>query len=145
MPVAFSYKAKDHNYRLMPDGRPSGITYSDDTYRFCVFETDCASEPLVSSNRDRQAIETKIAAYLTVLERRLFETHFDLPNLTVLFTSTTKTRVENMIALLVSKYPNFSGFQVFPTIISDSKQPEPGWAVKRPWTQVHGHLNLGES
>jgi hypothetical protein len=129
-------------------GRTFGIAYSDDTYRFCVFETDCASEPLVSSNRDRQAIEMKLAAYLTVLESRLYDTHFGLPNLTILFTSTTKTRVENMVALLASmntKYLNCFGFQVFPTIISDSKQPEPGWAVKRPWATVHGQLNLGES
>ena len=148
IPVAFSYKGKDYNYNLTPDGRPFGIAYSDDTYRFCGFETDCASEPLVSSNRDRQAIETKLAAYLTVLERGLYQTHFGLPNLTVLFTSTTKTRVENMIALLASmstRYLNCFGFQVFPTIISGSKQPEPGWAVKRPWTQVRGHLNLGEA
>ena len=100
----------------------------------------------MSSNRDRQAIETKLAAYLTVLEHRLYETHFGLPNLTILFSSTTKMRLENMIALLASmptKFLNCFGFQVFPTIISDSKQPESGWAMKRPWTQVHGHLNLG--
>jgi hypothetical protein len=39
----------------------------------------------VSSNRDRQAIEAKLAAYLTVLEHRLYETHLGLPNLTILF------------------------------------------------------------
>lgn len=147
IPVAFSYKGKDYKYNLTPDGRPFGIAYPDDTYRFFVFETDCASEPLVSSNRDRQAIETKLAAYLTVLEKRLYETQLGLPNLTILFTSTTKTRVENMIALLASmstKYRNCFGFQVFPTIVGDSAQPDAGWAVKRPWTQVHGHLILGE-
>src|SRR5258708_2262586 len=148
IPVRFNYRGRDYDYKLTPDGRPFGIAYPDDTYRFCVFETDCASEPLTSSNRDRQAIETKLAAYLTVLAQKLYETHFGFPNLTILFTSTTKTRVDNMVALLASmptKYLNCFGFQVFPTIISESKQPEPGWAVKRPWTQVHGHLNLGES
>jgi hypothetical protein len=147
IPVSFSYKSKKYDYSLTPDGRPFGISYPDDMCRFCVFETDCASEPLVSSNRDRQAIETKIAAYLTVLESGLYQSHWGFPNLTILFTSTTKTRVDNMIALLASMsttYLNCFGFQVFPTIISDSKQPEPGWAVKRPWATVHGHLNLGE-
>ncbi|MCK1709723.1 MULTISPECIES: hypothetical protein [unclassified Bradyrhizobium] len=149
IPVAFCYKSKDYNYRLTPDGRPFGIAYSDDTYRFCVFETDCASEPLVSSNRDRQAIETKLAAYLTVLEHRLYETHFGLPNLTILFTSTTKTRVENMIALLASmsaKYLNCFGFTQFPTIIGDAPQPtDRGWAFNRPWLQSGGKtLNLRE-
>ena len=74
--VAFSYKGKDYNYNLTPDGRPFGISYPNDTYRFCVLEVDCASEPLVSSNRDRQAIETKFAAYLSVLEQGLYESHW---------------------------------------------------------------------
>lgn len=147
IPIAFSYKGKHYDYSLIPDGRPFGIAYPDEIYRFCVFETDCASEPLVSSNRDRQAIETKFAAYLTVLENGLYASHWGFSNLTVLFTSTTQTRIDNMIALLASmspKFPNCFGFQVFPTITSNSKQPEPGWAVKRPWATVHGHLNLGE-
>ena len=146
--VAFSYKGKDYNYNLTPDGRPFGISYPNDTYRFCVLEVDCASEPLVSSNRDRQAIETKFAAYLSVLEQGLYESHWGLPNFFILFTSTTKTRVENMMALLASmtkKHLNCFGFQVFPTIISDSVQPERGWAVKRPWATAHGSLNLMET
>jgi hypothetical protein len=148
LPVQFNYKGKDYDYKLTPDGRPFGIAYPDDTYRFYVFETDCASEPLVSSNRDRQAIETKLAAYLTVLEQKLYDTHFGFPNLTILFTSTTKTRVENMIALLASmntKYPNCFGFQVFPTIISDAEQPCAGFAINQPWLQVGGKtLSLKE-
>jgi hypothetical protein len=136
-------------YRLTPDGPPFGISYRDDTYRFCVFETDCASEPLVSSNRDRQAIETKFAAYLTVLEHGLYQSHWGFPNLFILFTSTTKTRIENMIALLDSmttKFRNCFGFQVFPTIISNAEQPAAGFAINQPWLQVGGKtLNLKET
>jgi hypothetical protein len=150
IPVRFNYRGKDHDYKLTPDGRPFGIAYPDDTYRFCVFETDCASEPLVSSNRDRQAIETKLAAYLTVLEQRLYETHFGFPNLTILFTSTTKTRVKNMVELLESmstKYLNCFGFAQFSTIIGDTPQPtDRGWAINRPWLQCGGKtLNLGDA
>jgi hypothetical protein len=92
--VAFHYKGKDYDYKLTPDGLPFGLSYPIDTYRFCVFETDCLSEPLVSSNRDRPAIETKLAAYLTVLDNGLYQSHWGFPNLTVLFTSTSKTRVD---------------------------------------------------
>jgi hypothetical protein len=74
IPAAFPYKGKQCCYNLTPDGGPFAITY-DDRYRFFVFETDCGSEPLVSSNRDRQAIETKFAAYLHILETRSHETH----------------------------------------------------------------------
>jgi hypothetical protein len=149
IPVAFSYKGKDYKYKLTPDGPPFGIAYPDDEYRFCVFETDCASEPLASSNRDRQAIETKFAAYLTVLEHKLHDSYWGLPDLTVLFTSTTQTRVNNMIALLAgmsTKYLNRFGFARFPTIIGDTPQPtDRGWALTQPWLQCGGKtLNLGE-
>jgi hypothetical protein len=144
IPVRFKYRGKDYNYNLTPDGLPFAIAYPNDTYRFCVFETDCASEPLVSSNRDRQAIETKFAAYLTLLEHGLYEAHWGFPNLTVLFTSTTKTRVENMMALLASMtdhkpFLKCFGFRVFPTILSAQKQPDDrGWAFNEPWQNAIG-------
>lgn len=151
IPVFFSFKGKQYDYRLTPDGRPFAITYDADTYRFFVFETDCASEPLVSSNRDRQAIETKFAAYLHVLESGLHETHWGFHGwpFTILFTTTTKARMENMIALLASmstKHLDCFAFAYFPTIIGDTPQPiDRGWAFNQPWRQVGGKtLHIGE-
>jgi hypothetical protein len=148
IPVKFSHRSKDYDFNLTPDGGPIGLGYGEDLFRFVVFETDCASEPLTSSNRDRQAIETKFAAYLALFGQGLYEKHLKLPNLFVLFTSTTKTRVENMRDLLASmttNYLNCFGFQVLPTILSGSEQPNSGWAVTRPWLRVTKPLNLGES
>jgi hypothetical protein len=147
IPVSFAYKGKDYDYRLTPDGLPFALTFGDD-FRFFVFEADCASEPLVSSNRDRQAIETKFAAYLTVLEHELYYTHWGWHNLTILITTTTKTRMDNMMQLLSSmstKYLNCFGFHIVPTIISDTSQPPPGWAISVPWFTVNGQLNLKET
>jgi len=148
VPVTFTWRGKTYNnHHLTPDGGPIGLGYGNDIYRFVVFETDCATEPLTSSNRDRQAIEMKFAAYLTVIANGLYETTWDIPNLTVLFTTTTKSRIENMIELLVSmtdKYLNCFGFQTFGTILMG--QPDDrAWAVTRPWLRVKQPLNLKET
>jgi hypothetical protein len=54
-----------------------------------------------------------------------------------------------MIALLASmstKYLNCFGFQIFPTIISDTPQPMAGFAITQPWLQAGGNtLNLKET
>jgi hypothetical protein len=131
IPVRFHLKGKGYEYNLTPDGGPIGLGWNDH-WRFVVFETDCASEPLTSSNRDRQAIETKFAAYLIVLAQGLFETHWKIPNLTVLFTTTTNTRLQNMRDLLASMtadYLKCFRFHLFPTILSGTEQPQTGWAV----------------
>ena len=142
LPVSFSYKGKDYSYNLTPDGGPLGISYPNGNYRFIVFETDCASEPLTSSNRDRQSIETKFAAYLSALNAGAYEA-WGIPNLLILFTTTTKTRMESMIALLNSmdakKLMRCFGFKVFPTILQ--KQPAPGW-TSEPWQSVGATLTL---
>ena len=145
LPVTFSFKGKDYNYNLTPDGGPFGISYHGGLYRFFAFEADCASEPLTSSNRDRQAIETKFAAYLSALEAGTYET-WGIPGLLVLFTTTSQTRMESMIALLSSmnapqQLKRCFGFQVFPSILA--KQPDAGWVIK-PWRGVAADLNLGE-
>jgi hypothetical protein len=123
-----------NDHAVYPDGGPIGIGYPDDTWRFVVFETDCASEPLTSSNKDRQAIERKLQSYLAILGQGLYETEWGIPNLHILFTSTTKTRVENMRSLLASMtvdYLRAFTFTVFGTIVSDTKQPDQkGWAVR---------------
>ncbi|MGY3132350.1 hypothetical protein ACVWZM_003032 [Bradyrhizobium sp. USDA 4501] len=148
-PVVFQFKGKDYNYKLKPDIGPVAIKYKNGTYRFLVVEVDLASEPLISANRDRQAIETKIAGYINVLEQRTFHARFGLPNLTVLFTSTNQVRVNNILDLcgaMADKFANRFGAQVVPTITSGAKPPMAGYAVNQPWLQPGGKmLNIGEA
>lgn len=132
--VTFALKGKTYNnHTVLPDGGPIGLGYGNDMWRFVVFETDCATEPLTSSNRDRQAIETKFAAYLTILSGGLYEAHWQIPNLTILFTTTTKARLESMRELLHSmsdRYLNSFRFVQFPTILDGEAQPTTrAWAV----------------
>lgn len=147
--VSFSYKGRDYrDHHIIPDGGVIGLGYPGGLYRFVIFETDCATEPLESSNRDRQTIETKFAAYLTLFETGLYE-QWGIPHLclTVLFTTLSKTRMNSMVSLLASmsdQYLNGFAFQTFGTILSSGEKLEPGWAVTRPWTRVKSPLNLGE-
>ena len=132
IPVKFFHKGASYEKNLTPDGGPIGLGYGNDNWCFVVFETDCASEPLTSSNRDRQAIETKFAAYLAVLSQGLYEAHWKIPTLTVLFTTTTATRLQNMRELAASmagQHLKYFRFFVFPTILSGTVQPKMGWAV----------------
>jgi hypothetical protein len=125
-------------HKIIPDGGPIGIG-KNDLWRFILFETDCASEPLRSSNQDRQAIERKFRGYAEFLNQGLYETLWGIPPCFILFTTTTQVRLNNMLELLDSlKIPhtNCFGFQVFPTITH--KQPEHGFAVSRVWHQIGG-------
>lgn len=146
--VSFSYKRRDYrDHHIIPDGGIIGLGYPNGDHRFMVFETDCATEPLESSNRDRQTIESKFVSYLTLMDSGLYKQWDNIPNLTVLFTTLSKTRMNSMRDLLASmtdKHLSFFGFQTFGTILSSGEKPEPGWAVTRPWNRVKSPLNLGE-
>lgn len=145
--VSFSHKGRDYrDHHIIPDGGIIGLGYSNDLYRFIIFETDCATEPVESSNRDRQSIEVKLASYLTLMDSGLYE-RWKIPKPTVLFTTLSKTRMSSMRDLLASmsdKHLSYFGFQTFGTILSSGEKPEPGWAVTRPWSRVKAPLNLGE-
>ncbi|WP_453967337.1 hypothetical protein [Bradyrhizobium elkanii] len=146
IPVVFDYRSRHHSYDLTPDIGPIGIGYGNDIFKFAVVEVDCAAEPLTTGNRHRQAIETKLAAYLAVLDSNLYKQHWGIPNCLALFTTTTETRMNNMRDLLAGmsdKYSHCFGFQVRPTILSASPKPPPGAAVVLPWSTVNGHINLG--
>lgn len=146
IPVTFSLKGTVYDkHRLTPDGPPIGIGYGNDDWRFFVTEVDGKTEPLQSANRDRQAIEMKFAAYLSVLGQGIYESHYDIPNLHVLFTTTSEVRMNDMRKLLASMTSDFLdcfGFQVFKGIRGERKRP--GWAVLEPWHTATKHtLNLG--
>ena len=125
--VRFSHRGKDYKHKLVQDGGPFAIG-KEDLYRFVVFETDCASEPLTSSNRDRQAIELKYLSYITMLEAGLYRSEWQIPGCLILFTTTTMTRLGNMGELLCSMTSDKRLLRCFkfalkPTILSSLPQP----------------------
>ena len=96
----------------------------------------------------QQARQFKLGVTVAHQQIRPQLTEAGFPNLTVLFTTTTKLRMENMIELLASmtadrKLLACFGFTLFPTILQGN-QPDKGWAAK-PWARVHETLTLGET
>ncbi len=148
IPVTFTHRGKTYqDHHIIPDGGPIGLGYGNGAYRFICFETDLSTEPLQASDRSRQAIETKLAAYLTMQQCKSYEQVFGIPNLTVLFSTLTETRMNDMRDILrnmSTKYLNYFGFSVRRTILSSSPKPEAGSAVTVPWLTVNGQLNLKE-
>jgi len=135
MPVQFRHKDKDYSYKLTPDCEPFALVYANSLYRFCLVEIDCGSEPLRASNKDRQAIELKFQAYLSLLSTGAYQ-QWGVENCTVLFTTTTQVRMQNMIQLLetmtLDYLPCFA-FACFPTQFQTNPQPPHGWPILAPW------------
>jgi hypothetical protein len=149
--VPFTLHDRPYRQAVKADWRPFVILYPNQNYRFFPgFETDCDSEDLTSTAKSRAVIEQKFAAYLTILEQRLYEQHFNVANCIVLFIAPHPARKRAMMNLLEklthgrnSKHLLAAfGFQVFPTILSADPQPPPhGWAITKPWDRV-GHPPL---
>jgi hypothetical protein len=119
-----------NDHRIYPDGGPVGLG-KNNLWRFAFWETDCATEPL-TSKKDRQNIEAKFRAYLAFLGQGAYQTIFGVPNASILFTTTTKARLESMRALLHSMtadYLNCFRFFVLPTLAQQTTKPPPGWAA----------------
>jgi hypothetical protein len=149
--VPFILHDREYCQAVKADWRPFVILHPNQNYRFFPgFETDCDSEDLTSSTKTRAVIEQKFAAYLTILERRLYQQHFNVENFIVLFIAPHPARKQAMMKLLdkLTRGKNANhllaafGFQVFPTILSVEPQPPPhGWAITKPWDRV-GHPRL---
>lgn len=120
--------ANDH--RVIPDGGLVGLGRND-RWRLVCWETDMGTEPMVSK-KDRQHIAGKFSAYLALLGQKLYETHWGVPNCTVVFTTTTNVRMESMRKLLHSMtadYQHCFRFYVLPVLTQVADRPPRGWAV----------------
>jgi DNA-binding transcriptional ArsR family regulator len=119
-----------NGHKVIPDLGPIGLGRNG-YWRFTFVEVDMGSEPISSENKHRQQIQQKFAAYVAFLRQDLYQTIFGIPNATILFTTTTKGRMESMIALLNSMtadYVHRFRFFVLPAPMSGASLPS-GWAV----------------
>jgi hypothetical protein len=129
-----------NEHQVIPDGGIVALGRNG-YWRFSVYETDCATEPLQSSNKDRQAIERKLRAYMGLVGRDLTQTPWAVPNISVLFTTTTKTRLESMRQLLhqlTADYLHHFKFAILNTIHTGPRPDEYGWAVSTTGLAPHG-------
>jgi hypothetical protein len=81
---------------LIPDDL-FGIEYPDVGFRFFAVEIDRNTESIERKNMDQNAFGRKVAGYLTVLRDRLYQSHWGLPNLSVLTVTTNATHARNIL------------------------------------------------
>jgi hypothetical protein len=129
-----------NSHKVIPDGGPVALG-KNGLWRCAFWETDCATEPIRRGTKDRQTIEGKFAAYLAFLGQKAYETIFDIPNAAILFTTTTKTRLDSMRELLASMtadYQHSFRFHLLPVITQQAAKPNGGWAVTETGLAPHG-------
>ena len=111
----------DHSNRPTEPDQLFGIDYGG-TYRFFALEADRGTEPLTRPNLKENSILRKILAYKSILISGEYRKRFGIPNLFPLFVTTADARVQNMLDLTRTIYPNGSrhllfaalpGFQVY--------------------------------
>lgn len=81
------------------DCHPFAIERPDKRF-FLVLEVDNGTEAITSYDYERSHIRTKFAQYLTILDQKIYTSHFGFPHLYVCFITTTNARIRTMIELL---------------------------------------------
>jgi hypothetical protein len=150
IPISFSANGEDHRTEVCADGAPFGLEMNRVGRRSYFFfpgiEADCGTEPITTSDFDRTSISKKFSAYLAIGEQGVHRAHFGFPNLFVPFITTTRVRMESMMALL-NRLTGGHGakmflFKTFPSFTSFEKPPAAtGHMLTQSWQRV-GHSPL---
>ena len=100
IPVQFAFKGRDYDYDLTPMGIRSAS--STKTARIDSASSRRTAPPNPYIEQPRPPVARTEVCRLSHHPINNYESHWGFPNLTVLFTTTTKLRMENMIELLAS-------------------------------------------
>lgn len=92
------------NRRTHPD-QLFGINYGNG-FRFFALEADRGTEPLVRQNLDNNSILRKLLSYKYILEHGIHQKRFGIPNLNLLFVTTSQERARNVLQLARQTHPN---------------------------------------
>jgi hypothetical protein len=153
IPISFVANGENHKTEVCADGTPFGFESTRAGKRTYLFfpgiEADCGTEPITTSDFERTSITKKISAYLAIAEQGIYRSHFGFPNFFVPFVTTTRARMESMMALL-DRLTGGRGakmflFKTFPSFTSFEKPlPATGHMLTLPWKRVgypEFHLN----
>lgn len=151
IPVTLAMGGERISTHVAADGSPFGIRRERDgrpSYFFCPgIEADCGTEPIDASDFARSSIYKKFALYLAIEAQGIHGSHFGFPNLYVPFVTTTKARMESMMALLERMTKGAGSkailFTAFPTTISVEKPQPSGRMLEDGWERVsHPSFNF---
>jgi Replication-relaxation len=133
----------DQKTSIVADGEPFGISPDGRFFFAPGIEADCGTEIVSPSDLARSSIQRKFEAYLYILEKQIFMSHFGFPakGFCIPFITTSTARMTNMMHLL-ERMTHGSGsrsfiFKVFPHFASYEKPPEPsGHMLTQDWQRV---------
>lgn len=131
---------------LVPDDL-FGIEYPGVGFRFFAVEIDRNTESIERRNLDSNTFGRKIAGYLTVLGNRLYQSHWGLPNLTVLTVTTNATHARNILDYLEQqqggKYAERFAFAYEPSFGANWRVPKTVLnLLTEPWATVSGSKDI---
>lgn len=127
---------------IRPDGEMFVLKTPEGFSFFPGIEADTGTEPIHSYDYERSSIKGKFEDYITVIEQRIFETHFGARTFLIPFITPTTRRLESMMTLLeeMTKHkPSLRKHFLFKThpLFTSSTKPRPtGHMVDEEWLRV---------
>ena len=94
-PLAIPIGGRGDSRVLIPDDL-YGIRHPEKGYRFFAVEIDRNTESIERRDPGQTAFGKKISAYIEIMERQTFRTWWGIPNLSVQFSTTSRTHSENL-------------------------------------------------
>ena len=151
IPVSVTYtcprtKMTDRSDKpLIPDAL-FGLEYlagDRKSYRFFAIEADRNSEPIFRGNLHQTSYLRKILQYRETAARKMYLTHFGLPNLLVLNVTTNEQHMRNIVQfageVTEGKGCTYLLFKTMPSLASLEKAPPPTpYILTAPWQRA-GH------
>jgi len=128
---------------LVPDDL-FGFEYPGVGFRFFAVEIDRNTESIERKNLDSNTFGRKIASYLTVLKNRIYQSHWGLPNLSILTVTTNGTHARNIIDYVAKqnepKLLDRFAFQSEPSFSANWRVPKEvlSQLLDEPWQTVSG-------
>lgn len=132
-------------FELEPDAL-FGLEYiqadGPSAFLFVALEADRKTEPVKFHNLNRSSFLIKALGYREIARRKTYQSHFGLPNLVVLFVTTTERRVEAMKACIIDithkRGSSLFAFKVMPTLGDLYRAPTPdGSLFTYPWERAN--------
>lgn len=132
---------------LIPDDL-FGLEFEPRKFRFFALEVDRATERINTTKMMGQSIARKVAAYQQLFETRGYNARYGLPNMSVLFATTSKARMKSMLIYIRQQVPERLHarflFKVFPTFGQPWRVPRDTLPVVDEWQTVCGMQALNK-
>jgi hypothetical protein len=130
--------------KVKADGTPFVLAYDDAGFRFLVYEADCDTES--GDSLYENSLRSKVENYLTVIDQKLYRSHFGANTFIVLFVTIHERRAAEILRLVAKVieakgYPRDYAKRIAVThtpIFSSFERPVPasGFMLTQGWKRA---------